>query len=294
MSEKRELVTWRGTPGVGDFMWALNCAHLHAIRTGVKIDLEMHWDHDDKYNHHFEDPETIIERMQYMHRFYAREQDVKIWHVLNADGRYRFWRYQDDTRLNDDGTMQQIARNVEKARFYFDSGVYTDETGGTIPDNQWLFREDAFQPTIGHKIVLWRPTFNAEIPRTWKRLCTNDDWNVIIERLKAYGFHVVELTYRTPIREAVWHIANCKMVLCYDGMWHYVAKNFAKPTVVISEEGITGYHTPHAMRVSHNPDKPRSIWYWLDNIPDMIGKAKRKAVLYENEMKGILNAPAVY
>ena len=82
-----ELVTWRGTPGVGDFMWALNSVHLHSWRTKTPIDLEMHWSHGEHHLHHFEDPETIIERMQYMHIFYDRKEDVKISHVINTDSR---------------------------------------------------------------------------------------------------------------------------------------------------------------------------------------------------------------
>ena len=63
---KREKVSWRGTPGVGDFMWALNSCYAYAIRDNVYVDLEMHWEHGEDYYHHFEDPETIIERMEYI------------------------------------------------------------------------------------------------------------------------------------------------------------------------------------------------------------------------------------
>jgi len=285
--EERELVTWRGTPGVGDIMWALNSCHLQAKRTGIKIDLEMHWNHDAEHLHHFEDPETIIERMQYIHRFYARKDDVRVGHVLNSDGRYSSWSFHDDTALEADGTRRQLAKGHNKTRFWFESGAYDDCAGGTAPDNDWMFREDAKKDAVENKIVIWRSTFNAETPRTWKRLFTNDDWCVIIEHLKTNGYDVVELTYRTPVREAMYHISTCRQVICYDGMWHYMAKNFCKPMIVISDEGVTKYHTNYALRASHDSTVNGNIWHWIYNIDDMLSKTKRKAVKFENEMKRI-------
>ncbi len=272
-----ELVTWRGTPGVGDFMWALNSVHLHSWRTKTPINLQMHWSHGENHIHHFEDPETIIERMQYMHRFYDRKEDVQISHIINSNGRYSSWKYEDDTELMPDGSKRQVAKHFEKTRFYFESGRYSDKEGDQVPDNDWIFREDSFLDIFSNKIVFWRPTFNAETPRTWKRQLTNNDWDVIIDKLKSHGFQMVELTYRTPIREAMWHISTCRQVICYDGMWHYVAKNFCKPLIVISEEGVTKYHTKYAVRASHNSEVDASIWFWVDNPEIMLEHSQKKA-----------------
>lgn len=281
-----EKVTWRGTPGVGDFMWALNCVHLHAYQTNTKINLEMHWEHDEDYLHHFEDPETVIERMHYIHNFYHRQDDVVITHVFNSDGRYSDWSFDDDVIL-EDGRKRIIGRNTLKNRFEFESGVYSDVKGNPAPKNDWLFRKDAFQQVDKNKIVIWRPTFNAETPRTWKRLLTDSHWDDIIKKLLRAGLNVTELTYRTPVSESLYHISTCRLVLCYDGMWHYVAKNFAKPLAVISAEGITKYHTSHAVRISPLDDDKNNIRNWMGNIPDLLGHPKKKAVKYENRMSYI-------
>ena len=76
-----EYVSWRGTPGVGDFMWALNCVHNYCYTQNKQVTLEFHWEHDEHHLHHFEDPETIIERLEYMHNFYHRKDDVQVKHV---------------------------------------------------------------------------------------------------------------------------------------------------------------------------------------------------------------------
>jgi hypothetical protein len=282
-----ELVTWRGTPGVGDFMWALNCVHLHAYRNNTKVKLQMHWDHGPDHLHHFEDPETIIERMDYIHNFYHRKDDVVIDHLFYAEGRYSDWTYKDDLSYEDGIVRVKVpdSDRDSKKRFWFESGAWSDERGSPAPDNDWLFRQDAFRQIDPKKIVIWTPTQNAEVPRPWKRKLTDYDWRVIIKKLRQAGLNVIELGYRTPVREAMYHISTCRQVICYDGMWHYVAKNFARPMMVISKEGVTKYHTDYAVRVNPDYDGETNIWWWMDNLNQALGHTKKKAMAFETKMK---------
>ena len=216
-----ELVTWRGTPGVGDFMWALNSCHKYAADHNVsKINLELHWEHGEHHNHHFEDPETIIERCNYIHNFYHQQE------------RYKHWKFNDDVVLETNGDRRIAAINNHgfKARFFFESGHYDDAPGSDAPDNDWIFREDAFQDYNPNRIVFWRPTWNAERPRTWKRIFDDSDWDHLIAHFRTLGFDMHELSYRTPVSEVMHLISTSRMVICYDGIWHYVAKNFATKT----------------------------------------------------------------
>ena len=283
-----ELVTWRGTPGVGDFMWALNACHRYAADHNIrKINLELHWEHGEDYLHHFEDPETIIERCNYIHNFYYQQERVEIHHIFNANGRYRDWKYADDV-VNENGVnrVKAVNAHAQKNRFWFQSGYYNDDRGSPAPNNDWIFRQDAFQEYDPKRIVFWRPTWNAEKPRTWKRLFENDDWEQLIIHFKAMGFDMHELSYRTPASEAMYLISTARMVICYDGIWHYVAKNFARPLAVISGEGVTKYHTPNALRL--NPEThydDRNVWWWIEHTSDLLGHTKNKAVDYENRMK---------
>ena len=284
-----ELVTWRGTPGVGDFMWALNSCHKYAADHNIsKINLELHWEHGEHHNHHFEDPETIIERCNYIHNFYHQQERVEIHHIFNADGRYNHWKFEDDVVLetNGDRRIAAIDNHGFKARFFFESGHYDDTPGSDAPDNDWIFREDAFQDYNPNRIVFWRPTWNAERPRTWKRIFDDSDWDHLIAHFRTLGFDMHELSYRTPVSEAMHLISTSRMVICYDGIWHYVAKNFARPLAVISGEGVTKYHTSNALRL--NPELPREemgAWWWIEHIEDLLDQTKRKSVDYEDRMK---------
>lgn len=269
-----ENVSWRGTPGVGDFMMALNAVHYYSWKARKQINLEMHWDHAEDYIHHFEDPETIIERMEYIHNFYHDKEAVNVFHAFESRGKFYY-----------DTSNKRERNRIDKNRWDFESGIYTNPPRKPITD--WLFRKDAFKPTVNHKCVIWRPLFNAEPPRTWKRLLTNWDWDIIIEQLARAGLDVVELTYRTPISEALYHISNARIVICYDGMWHYIARNLCVPTMVVSHEGVTKYHTPHCLKVSHHRMQPDNIFELTkkQNIADTLGRAKLLASEYYNNMK---------
>ena len=222
-----EKVRWRGTPGVGDFMMALNVCHNYAFANKKRINLEMHWEHDEDYLHHPNDPETIVDRMTWIHNKYHRQDDVVVTHVYNSD-------------LFEGGAFNNKA---DKDRYYFDSDAFTP-TGA--PPNDWIFKPEELV-SKRKKIVLWTPTYNKEPPRSWKRFLTNDDWYDIIKLLSWEGWILVELNYRTPIKDAYKQIQECDFVVCYDGMWHYIARNFGKPMFIPSWEGITTYNTPQAI-----------------------------------------------
>jgi hypothetical protein len=270
-------------------MWALNCCHKYAADHDVsKINLELHWEHGEHHNHHFEDPETIIERCNYIHNFYHQQERVEIHHIFNADGRYKHWKFDDDVVLetNGDRRIAAIDNHGFKARFFFESGHYDDTPGSDAPDNDWIFREDAFQDYNPNRIVFWRPTWNAERPRTWKRIFDDSDWDRLIAHFRALGWDMHEVSYRTPVSEVMHLISTSRMVICYDGIWHYVAKNFARPLAVISGEGVTKYHTSNALRL--NPELPREemgAWWWIEHIEDLLEQTKRKSVDYEDRMK---------
>ena len=278
-------VTWRGTWGVGDFMWALNCCHMHAHRNNLIINLEFHWSHEEDHLHHFEEEETIIDRLNYIHHFYHNKDRVKVSHKFKAtSAEDRYW-------------GQPFGwSEPNKTRFWFSDGTFSDEPNATIPPNDWFFRKDIVRDNPYYskkKVVVWRPLFNAQEPRTWKRLLTNDGWDGIIELLRQAGLHVVELTYRTPVSEAMFHITTCRQVICYDGMWHYIAKNAAIPMTIVSEEGITTYHTPNALKLSHDSNsergrlKNRNIHYYKHRLKKLFGDSKERAVIYYNKFKFI-------
>lgn len=221
-----DTIKFKTTPGVGDFMMALNIAHFRSFILERPINLEFHWYHDKNFLYHFEDPETIFERFKYLNKFYEKKNtEVKIKHIFNSDYT-ELW----STRY------KGLSRNTKR---YPGSPMFKI--------NDWLFRKDIRNvPIDEHKIVLWRPTFNAQDPRSFKMPMTAIEWLELIQIIEVNGYHVVEIDYRTPIREVLYHISTARACVSYEGMWHYIGRNLNKPMIVLSADPITHYHTPDA------------------------------------------------
>lgn len=217
------------TPGVGDYMYALNKSFMLSRALNISFHVEFYWDHDEQHLHHFEDPETIVERFNYTLPFYRDAHKLSFSHHFNSSKKHPEL---ERKRLIPNSDLRSLGANsMSKVEH------------GTA---QWAFNHCPLEQQE-NKIVIWRPLFNAEIPREWKRAVTNEMWDQAIDFLQSIGYNIVELTYRSPIREAHYHIATCKFVICYDGMWHYFAKNYYKPMIVASRSAITKLHTPHAL-----------------------------------------------
>lgn len=250
------------TPGVGDYMFALNRAHWFKRALGSKnkgpMTINFHWYHDKDHLHHFEDPETIVERLDYTKNYYKNYRSLDINHIFNSE---------DEMLKKQRMRFSSVDRRGEITNFNVDRHMY---------DNTWSFRLNTYAKEDMKKVVIWRPLFNAEVPREWKRVVENDMWDNAIDILRSMGYYVVELCYRSPIREVFYHIKTCHFVMCYDGMWHYIAKNFMKPMIVTSRSTITKYHTPHAM-----------MWHEMGNDKNLLDKLKG----FHDPVDGVMFTP---
>ena len=265
--EGLQKIKWRGTYGVGDFMQALNVCHRYCYDYNLgQVNLEMHWEHDEDYIYHPKDPETIVERMTWIHEKYKEPERVLVTHVFNS------------MEFHYDDVDQKVKR-----RFEFDNDRY-DPTGA--PPNDWVFAEREWQKPE-KRIVIWTPSYNKEQPRRWKRWLTEDDWSDIIELLRWDGWVLTELTYRTPIRAAYDQIQRCKFVVSYDGMWHYIARNFCKPHLIPSKEGITTYNTPQAYKLKSPEDMKE--FFLPENLDANLKKMNDKAKLFKDDLIGSID-----
>jgi hypothetical protein len=263
-------VHWKGTPGVGDILFGLNAVHMltHLARKKRDIPfttLNVHWVHGPDHLHHFEDPETIIERTDYIHSFYHDCEAVKVNHIF-------------------DSTDEEVVRLRHKG-FQRKSGARDVLEG--IP--MWMFRRDVwFDSKDSKKVVFWRPKFNAEIPRGWKRIFYPHHWDMILEILESKGYELVELTYRTPVREAFYHINTSRFCIFYDGMWQYIAKNLCKPVIGLGDNGIINMHNPQGVNFKRPDvdDRGESIFTYLNKLPNIEKHLDQRANKYR---KFILN-----
>ena len=215
----KDYIEWKGTPGMGDAMYGLNIAFMRAFINQKPTTINIHWYHSEDYLYHYEDPETIVERVNFVHSRYMWPEMVNIEYTFNS---------------SDSSLYKQRYRNV--IRNY-----------KNLLSRYWVFDSKYFLKTISNKIVIWRPSFNADPPRWFKMPLNDEEWLRIIEKLKNLDYQIIELDYRTPVSEAFYHISTAEFCLSYEGMWHYIAKNFFTPHMVLGDDKITEWHTPYAI-----------------------------------------------
>lgn len=246
-------------PGVGDFMYPLNRALMLSHFIQDTFHVEFVWRHERDYLHHFEDPETIIERFEYALPYYHDYKRLTYSHkfITEEEMPTKLFR----KRLLPNRAMRAMP------------GV---DSMSKVVNNKSFWK---FIPTPlkvkENKVVIWRSLFNAEPAPKWKNAVDHDMWSRVIDILNDQDLEVVELTYRTPIREVHYHCATCDFIVCYDGMWHYFGSNYYKPMIVTSRANITKLHTPQALMLHDAPRlKGRETGrYIIEQLPKMFTPA---------------------
>ena len=214
-----DKIRWKTTVGIGDSMYGMNIAYMRAFVNQKPTALQIHYHFPEDYYYHYEDPESIDARVRYIHDRMMWKDIVHIEHVFNSP----------DYKLYDKKYLGVNRRTRSELYRY------------------WSFDPTIDTTAIDKKIVLWRPTFNLSQQLSGYKLPMLDsEWVRMIDLLRDFGYNVIEIDYRTPIREAFYHIRTCELCVSYEGMWHYVAKNFFKPHIVFSNSSITQWHTPAA------------------------------------------------
>lgn len=263
--ELSDHLEWKGTIGHGDSMMGLNVAHMMASLLKTTVHMDVHWYHDKDYLFHPEDPETIVERFDFIKLKYYNENTVKVQHIFNSN-----------------------EEDIKKIRF---RGFIEDKkTRGQVIHglNSWVFADKA---ETSNNVVIWKPFNNATPPQKWKLSFSKTDWNLIENHyLKSkHKYNIVELDYRTPISVAYEEIKKCKFVVCYDGMWHYITRNFCKPAIVFGNQGVIEAHNPQAILYRKPKDNGgfeklfKQKNYLEEELKKKVNKYRRKMMSHINE-----------
>jgi len=254
----------KGTPGIGDAMYAMNLAYCRSFVYQIKVFLIFRWFHDRRFNFHMEDPETIIEKIHYLKHFYETKfTNVTIQHEFNCTD-FELWH----------NRFRNYHRKMPK------------QNSIKMKYNDWRFADWCRKEVIPKKIVMWNQTGNANLPRPYKRPFGREEWTLAKDLMDMQGWDVVEIDYRTPIREVFWHINTCEATVSYEGMWHYVAKNFQKPMIVLTKDNITKHHTPNALIYQVPKVKEHSIKYFYQ-FDRKVRRAKDFNKVEVNKFKAI-------
>lgn len=102
-----------------------------------------------------------------------------------------------------------------------------------------IFKKSKLQ-TQKNKVCFWR--YNKDLLSKSKNLGPDllgkslayspEEWSTLFDFLKT-KYNIIELEYRTPIREVFYHLTTCEFVVANGGMWHTLATSLGKPMISI-------------------------------------------------------------
>jgi hypothetical protein len=210
-------IHWRCGFGYGDFVTGLGYAHTSSLKYKTPTHITFHWNHSEDYKESIEDPETIIDRMQYVYSTMRKLDNVEVSYKVNSNFPYRFV-----NNLDEFNPLHGL----------------------------WYTNLDT---TNTNMVVLWRSKYNTYFPGE-KKDPAHDRWDSVISYLQHNGYTVKEVTYRTPICEVLDCIRQCRFGIGYDGMVHQLFKYMWKPLIVMCKRHNLNRLLVPTASLEHNVD----------------------------------------
>lgn len=190
-------VKWRTGVGYGDFVTGLGYAHTASIKYQTPVEIEFYWSHSKDYLFANNDPETIVDRCNYVYSIMRQSPMVEIKHKYNNKAEFRFYNQLDEF-------------NPLHGLWY-----------SNLPNDTKL-----------KHVAIWTTEHNVDFPGLLKDPVHNR-WDEIRYFLKDYVLE--EITYRTPVSEAIDIIRRCEFGIGYDGLAHQLFKFMWKPLFVFCQ-----------------------------------------------------------
>lgn len=192
-------IEWRSQEGYGDFITGMCYAHSSVIKYQRPVKINFHWPNPKDFLLSDEDKESI---------------------------NYRFNVILDYLRPVDGLTITHTYSSIPEYRFINELEEFNPIHGLWYPKHELIT-----EPGL---IVHWSSRHNLTFPGYHKDPLY-DYWEEIVDDLRKIGYNVVEVTYRTPIKEVMDLMCRCEFGLGYEGMIHQLFKFLWKPTVIASK-----------------------------------------------------------
>lgn len=204
------MLKWEGTYGYGDIVGAVTNAMWRYQRTGDN-ELTFMWYterpwHPPEQHYDANDPESIIERVNYIISSFKGTQELSIKHEVIEGKAHRF-------------------ENRWKS-------------------NQWwaTMWDTEIQPVDDGSIVVWHPFNNVDDLRkegsgtAYKSPMSRYTWSKVTHALEMSGRRIEYVNYRMPIHEVFDKISKAHLCVGYEGIGQLISKSFWKPLITYSNQ----------------------------------------------------------
>jgi len=170
-------IQFRSAEGYGDFITGLSYAHSSVLKYDRPVKITFHWPNPKDHLLSEIDKESILYRFN---------------HILE-------W-----MKPVDGLTIEHKFESVPPWRFINELEEFTPVHGLWYPSKKL--------PTDENLVVYWSSRHNLKFPGYHKDPLY-DDWDKVVQSLESLGYDVVEITYRTPIKQAMDLMARCSLRL---------------------------------------------------------------------------------
>ena len=191
-------IQWRANEGLGDFISGLCYAHSSVIKYQRPVRITFHWPNAENFLYSKDDTESIYDRFQHVLSYMRPVDNLTIDHIFESRPKFRFI-----NNLEEFNPMHGL---------WYPKELVTVEKG---------------------LVVLWTSRYNTKFVG-YEKDPAHNVWDKVTNRLVSCGYHVAEVTYRTPISEMMDLIRRCEFGIGYQGMAMQLYKFMWKPLVVIS------------------------------------------------------------
>jgi len=208
-------IEFRANEGYGDFITGLCYAHASVIKYQQPVHLTLHWPNPKDFLFSDIDTESIFYRYEYILNYLKPVNGLSISHKFSSIPKYRF--------------INELEENNHLHGLWY------------------LKDEPNVQPGL---VAFWSSKHNLNFPGIHKDPLYQH-WDEVVKNLKAEGYNVVELTYRTPIETVMKVITTCEFGIGYEGMVHQLFKFTWRPLVVAAKRlQLTKLLVPQAKLIS--------------------------------------------
>ena len=186
-----------------------------------KLDLNIFWyvNQFSRYDH-YEDVESWMERADYLIKMMNINAIVTITHHLTENKNHTPFEVVGHKNI----TSKFLRKTPRKP--FFKTNLQTQK----------------------NKVCFWRYDINAlpyqhHDPNESQRFkrekaYTLEEWCELYTFLND-NYNVVEVNYRTPIREVFYHLSTCELTVGYGGMWHLLSAYLDKPMISLMNQTVT-------------------------------------------------------
>ena len=286
-----------------EMILALSYSYFMARYNDTNLEVDILWSRyfvdNNFYYLNWDEVESSVEKFNYLHSMieFKSNNTVKFNHVLLDDGVIL-----PEHKLpigdihNNLGYMKfKAATNKQYRELHKSLSIMVQDDISNIDNRGLLWPLKNKLTRKRKKVTFWRPTFIHKIigetsdiswPVSHKKyrgwLYRYSEWNQILKNLKE-NYDVVEIEYRTPIREVYYHLSTSEFAVGYAGICQNFSCMLSTPTILISSKP---FKSSINLGFDHllsgiKPDFYKDINF----IEDEVNKAKHKISKFRDYYK---------